>query len=235
MDMVKQPLRAQSVFSIAATIVGILAWPAMVLPFVSDVSPLSVMQMIGTSDFLRNLVWIAIPFFLAPAITLAAVVGIWRTRLPRAAERAAWVASLAAAVSTSGWTLWMITTSIHDGELSRNSGQALVIIEWIVFWVVLTSLPWLALWPVIRFRKNAPTSAIAIAAMQASWLGNAVLCLWLWAIPERHYVGAGAYCTLVAAITFTAQLANVIVAGRRSQKSSPVPEPGYRVRLRETR
>lgn len=191
------PSRALTLACAAAACAGI---PALWLPFVDDESPLSV---VVTGSF-ADVIWLALPCFLAPLIVILLFRWIATGRVSRAEQAVGWAAAIAAAA------LDFVLGAIMFGGIREALTDG-------TFWpsVLLASgfavLPGLGLWLAFRRRRAAgpPAAATAMAAVYAV---NAIGSLWIFI--DFGYQ-AGAYCTIAAAAALLVHVASALIVPAR--------------------
>jgi len=190
---VPAPLRPRSVFSILVLLIGSAGILAVFLPFVEGVSPLAVMMDIGKDPGffeVRELAWLAAPFFLAPLLIVAMLRWIASGTLSKGERVAMWVLAVAAAVS-----FFMGFTRLGFHELITNGDSDLWQFSLLAFLVVLSLLPLGGLGLAMWLRRHAGAALPPIVAMETTFISNALGCLWIFG--DSRYQ-QGAYCTMVA-------------------------------------
>jgi hypothetical protein len=202
-------LQPRSVFTLAIFLDGSVGVVTPFLAFVEHLSPLSVVEqaIAGRHDFidLSSFVWIAAPFFLAPFIAIAQVRWTASGRLSRGERLVAWVAAALAAASVAWFfwhELWPKTDDVPVAEIG--------------LFLLLSLLPaggaCLAVW----LRRRVPPALAALVAVEAAYLSNVCLCLWMF---REYRYQAGAYCAAVAAAALLVHVVSVSAAGFRREAS----------------
>lgn len=207
--MLPVALRPRSVFTFLIVLVAAVGVPTPILPFVENVSPLSVVkQALGGKGEIFNvadLVWIAAPFFLAPFIVIPQVRWVARGCLSRGERLAAWMAGALAAASVA-WFFWHELWPEADDESILQIGP----------FILLSVLPaggvCLAAW----LRRLLPPALAPLVAVETAYLSNAGWCLWMF--HESRYQ-AGAYCAAIAAAALLVHILSVSAAGFRRRAS----------------
>ena len=172
----------RSIVHLLLTVVGMAGIAGLFLPFTSGTSPVD-----AASD--KNFWRLAIPFFLAVLASAASIRWVISGSFSGRERAIAYVVSASmAGVTLSQWFPF--------------EGAPAAIQEWLA---LVSPGPILALgvYLLIRNSRMGPSRNFnPVMAIQVAYLANAVLCL----IMFFRYWQVGAYCVLLAAVTFVLQI-----------------------------
>ena len=185
------------------TVAGIAGITALFLPFTEDISPVSFVVSLSSSDFLfwHNLLF-AITFFLPVFVSAAFVRWMISGLLSRTERAIAYVMSSMMALGI----LNFITSFLLPDFWNQSSNLPFCVRCWLILVIPLLLLLFGVYVVIKNLRNKEPKGVSAVMAMQIAYMSNALLCLTLYF--ERLQIGAyfvvvtvGVYLTQIVMTT----------------------------------